>query len=112
MKKYNSDYYSRMRYKTITIALFVIIPILVFNCSVALYVPTKLEADHAGVSLDTLVKGREMYIRNCNSCHGLYLPEKFSKIQWGENVERMKKKAKINDDQKEIILKYLTSKSL
>ena len=84
---------------------------LVYQCSVALQVPTEREAQKAGTSLETLVKGRDMYIRKCGSCHSLYLPEKLTAAQWLTSMEKMQKRSKINQEQKEMILKFLSSKS-
>jgi nitrate/TMAO reductase-like tetraheme cytochrome c subunit len=75
-----------------------------------LYLPVNDDAQRVGTSLDTLKNGRTLYINNCASCHNLYSPEKFTSKEWRKNVTAMQKRAKINDAQKEIILKYLTAK--
>lgn len=85
--------------------------ILICGCSAALKVPTPADAQKTGTQLSTLAKGREMYIDHCASCHNLYLPEKYTAAQWKTEVNVMQKKAKIDDVQKETILKYLILKS-
>jgi hypothetical protein len=109
LKKYNSVYYSHMRYKRLVPVIFFGSLTIVYQCSVALKMPTELDAQKNGVSLDTLVMGRRLYIENCGSCHSLYLPEKFTAAQWTTNVQNMKKRAKTNDQQSALILQYLTS---
>jgi mono/diheme cytochrome c family protein len=99
-------------YSKIKIAGIVLISsILIYRCSAALLVPTAADAQKTGTPLNTLVQGREMYIGHCGSCHNLYLPEKLTASEWNREVNLMQRKAKINDDQKEVILKYLTAKS-
>jgi len=85
---------------------------LFYCCSAALKMPTASDAQKTGTPLTTLTHGRKMYIDHCASCHNLYLTEKYSAAEWKREVNRMQQKAKINDEQKEIILKYLTSKSI
>ena len=97
--------------KILYIALLIVAIVLAYQCSTSLHVPTMVDAQKNGTSLDTLVKGREIYIRSCGSCHSLYLPEKYTAVQWNKEMSRMQKPAKINNEQKELILKYLTSKS-
>lgn len=79
-----------------------------FSCSPALYVPTEKNASDAA-SLEELKKGRSLYVGNCGSCHSLHLPEEFSAEAWDGHLEVMQKKAKVSDEQKILILKYLRS---
>jgi len=85
--------------------------ILIYGCSAALKVPTPAEAQKTGIQLSALSQGRDLYIGHCASCHNLYLPEKYTAAQWKTEVNLMQKKAKIDDVQKETILKYLILKS-
>ena len=88
-----------------------VVSIMIYGCSAALKVPTPADAQKSGTQLSTLSQGREMYISHCASCHNLYLPEKYTAAEWKAEVNVMQKKAKINDVQKETILKYLILKS-
>ena len=98
-------------YSKLLIAAIVLITVAIgYQCSTVLRMPTVTEAQKTGISLDYLVKGRELYISNCGSCHNLYLPERYTATQWLINIGKMKKPAKINDEQSEIILKYILSK--
>ncbi|MGC8803345.1 MAG: c-type cytochrome [Bacteroidales bacterium] len=82
---------------------------MAYRCGGALYAPTALDAEREQVTLDTLLMGRQLYIRNCGSCHSLYLPEKYTRDQWKDIVARMQKPAKINDKQAHIIYRYLSA---
>jgi len=82
--------------------------ILVFSgCVVSLYMPTENDAKVFNTTLDTLKRGRELYINKCGSCHNLYLPSKYTKQEWQQIMDKMQKPAKIDNSQKELIKKYL-----
>jgi hypothetical protein len=99
--------YSRLK----ILAIAITIVVLIYKCSTALFIPTSVEAQKSGISLDTLLMGREMYIKNCGSCHSLFLPEQYTKSEWRIHIDSMQLRSDINDKQKEVILKYLESKS-
>lgn len=107
LKKHNAVYYSHMHYKFGKFGLFLFAAIVLFACKSALYVPSK-ETIKADVNIETLKKGRALYVNNCSSCHALYLPEKYSKKEWIKSVDDMAPKAKITNEEKELILAYLT----
>lgn len=107
MKKYNAGYYSLMLYnfrKSLPVILFVIVLIA---CKSVLYVPSKSNVASTA-NVDSLTKGRALYISNCSSCHTLRIPERYTKKEWIAWMEKMALKAKINDQQKELILAYVT----
>lgn len=74
-----------------------------------LYKPTAADAQKTGISLDTLILGRKLYVNNCGSCHSLYMPEKYTEKEWAKSISEMEKKAKLNDQQALTIFKYLKS---
>jgi hypothetical protein len=94
-----------------------LIPILLllliagYKCTSALYKPTIDDARQSGYPLDSLLAGRKTYIISCGSCHSLYLPEQYSKKKWKISLDSMKDRSNITVEQKELILKYLESKS-
>lgn len=85
--------------------------LVVKACSQALYIPAKVDSQRTGVSIDTLVLGRNLYVINCGSCHNLYQPERFTKKEWGKIIPVMQKKAKCNNQETSIIMKYLKARS-
>ena len=93
LKKYKSGYCSRMHSKIKIPVLLITAVALVYQCSVALQVPTVLDAQEAGIPLDTLIKGRATYISHCGSCHSLYLPEKLTSSQWEKAMDKMDHKS-------------------
>jgi hypothetical protein len=95
--------------KICTIIVFAsLVGMVAYRCGGALYTPTALDAQKEQISLDTLIIGRQLYIRNCGSCHSLYLPQKYTRKQWKDIVLRMKEPAKITDSQAYIIYQYLS----
>lgn len=76
-------------------------------CSQSLYIPSVDTVSNAK-DIEELTLGRKLYIKNCGGCHNLYRPEKFSAEHWTMEMVEMKEEAKINDQDAELILKYLT----
>lgn len=81
--------------------------VCLIGCTASLYMPTANDAEVFKTKLETLKSGREMYINKCGSCHNLYLPEKYTNQEWIQILNRMQKPAKIDDSQKELIMKYI-----
>lgn len=107
LKKFNVAYYSRMLYKNKKTAISLLVIVTLVACKSALYIPdTQNVAKNANI--DELVKGRALYVANCSSCHALYLPEKFTKAEWIKSIDQMAPKAKITDQEKQLILAYVT----
>ena len=80
--------------------------LVLLACSSQLYIPAESSAT---VSFVDLKKGRELYVNNCASCHQLYTPNKFSEKEWTENLNEMQPKAKITDEEKQLIYQYITN---
>ncbi len=57
-------------------------------------------------------KGEELYYNKCSGCHRLHSRTEFSSEKWKSEVEEMSKKAKLNEDEKGMIIEYLTIDSL
>lgn len=96
-----------MLYKIKNTAFIVISISILIACSSALYMPSK-ENVAGNANIEELRKGRTLYVNKCSSCHTLYLPEKYTKAEWTKWVNRMAPKAKITDQEKELIQAYLT----
>lgn len=92
---------------------FLLLAIIVFitMCTSALYMPTAHDAERLGTTIDTLRAGRRMYVDYCSSCHSLYLPEQYTRDDWSTIMDYMQERSKINEDQKEQILRYLETNS-
>ncbi len=100
-----------MYYKLSYGFVIVIFSLLAAGCTSALKKPTFDDAQKSGVSVGNLIRGRDLYIGNCGSCHALYLPERFTGKEWKSSMDSMQNRVRLTDEQSELILKYLYSKS-
>ena len=54
-------------------------------------------------------KGEELYYNKCSGCHRLHPKTEFTSEKWESDIEEMSKKAKLNEDEKRMIIEYLTN---
>jgi hypothetical protein len=98
-----------MRYKRN--AVFLILAAILVSCVSALYMPTQNDAVSRNTSLEKLQQGRSLYINKCASCHNLHLPSSYTGTEWAALLNKMQKRAKIDNVQKEQIAAYLETNS-
>ncbi len=67
----------------------------------------RAEGRWPGTTRGVLEEGRQKYIDRCGACHSLHLPSAFTESEWKQAVETMQVRAKVGEDEKEKILKYL-----
>ena len=89
--------------KKIVVLLF--FAAIIYSCTQSLYMPVVSDA----VRQEHLMQGRKLYVDRCSGCHNLHFPNEYTEQQWKMQLEEMQVKAKITDEQKELILDYLTS---
>ncbi len=56
-------------------------------------------------------EGRELYLSKCTSCHKPFQREMFTAEKWKDALEEMTVKAKLNDEEKTLILNYLSERN-
>ncbi len=85
-----------------------IIFLSIVGCKPSLYIP-KNEPDGKEnvIPIEELKQGRSLYVHRCSGCHNLHLPNEYTAAEWKVNLDDMQHKAKINDDQKALILQFL-----
>ncbi|MGH2643075.1 MAG: c-type cytochrome [Chitinophagaceae bacterium] len=88
--------------------------LILYGCASQLYQPASLNVQKArqvepDITLAELQSARKLYAAKCSSCHNLHLPGEYTAIQWPKILDKMQPKARISDDQKKLILAYLTS---
>ena len=79
--------------------------VFLFSCSPQLYIPNTSDIKQQ----EELLKGRKIYIANCGACHNLVLPNKYNKNEWVKKLNEMQQRSKISDNDKNLILNYLTN---
>lgn len=52
-------------------------------------------------------KSEELYVNKCGGCHRIYNKSEFTKEEWKQEVDKMNKKAKLNEEEKRQIIEYL-----
>ena len=52
-------------------------------------------------------EGRELFASKCGGCHKLYNPDQFTSAEWDSLLFLMKRKAKIVEEQKNEIYKWI-----
>lgn len=53
-------------------------------------------------------KGEELYYEKCSGCHRPYTKSELSAENWKMKIDEMSKKAKLTEDEKKIVLSYLS----
>lgn len=81
---------------------------IIYGCSPALYKPLPEQFTSID-SYNQIMKGRQLYVNSCGSCHSLYLPHQYNESVWATNLDEMQERSKINDGEKGLILEYLKS---
>lgn len=72
-------------------------------------VATTTEPARPAAEMAEINAGHEIFDNKCGTCHKLPNPHKHDDMSWGETVNRMAPKAKLNETEKVQVLKYLTS---
>jgi mono/diheme cytochrome c family protein len=96
--------------------LFVTLLVAVACSSKKLFVLTQADADLAaakypGMTLADLEEGHRLYTANCQKCHGLKKPQKYSEARLNTIVPIMADKAKIDQATEDKILHYMVTLS-
>jgi hypothetical protein len=92
-----------MTVKSLIVFLQFIFALLFINCSGS--------GNDTNNQLTKFPEGRELYLSKCTSCHRAYEREKFTAEKWKAVLEEMTVKAKLNDEEKTLILNYLSERN-
>lgn len=60
-------------------------------------------------SSEQLAQGKTIFENSCNKCHALPNPEKHDDEGWLKTLSRMAPKAKLNEEQHQMVYDYLIS---
>jgi hypothetical protein len=87
--------------KCVVSILFILIT-LIAACSAGYVINMKENTDYP--------EGRYLYASKCNSCHRLYDPKSLTITKWDSIIIKMKQKAKLSDEQRELIYNWISEK--
>ncbi len=83
----------------IIIGILLIIVICIASCSQGYIVNMNEQTNHP--------EGRELFVSKCTACHQLYNPNQYTTAVWDSMLVPMKEKSKINETQKDEILRWI-----
>ena len=55
-------------------------------------------------------EGKDLYVSKCTACHKAYEPQLHTKDEWQKILDDMGRKAKLTDNEKQLILDYLSER--
>ena len=64
-----------------------------------------------GADVETLRRGRAIYVTECTACHRLFPPKNYSPEQWRVFVRKMAPRASLSGSQAADLLMYLSAAS-
>ena len=99
-----------MLFKNFLFLYLIILVWVIAACATKLYIPAIPDSVESGISVENLTRGRSLYVKNCSDCHTLYLPEKRTSAKWELVFPKMQKKAKVSDNDMELIKGYVLAK--
>lgn len=76
------------------------------GCTASLYIPTDEDA-LMSTAREELLKGRELYVQKCGSCHALRLPESHTVSEWQQKLQEMAPRAHLSDQEQDLIWKFI-----
>ena len=59
-----------------------------------------------GLTEEQMAGAVKLHITKCARCHKLYSPETYTNAEWQRWMAKMAKKAKLNPEQQELLLRY------
>lgn len=99
--------------KLITIVL---ISLVVFACShkttTTATKTTVMKTESATVTNAQYLEGKAVYEASCGRCHKLFSPDKGNMTQWTKWLNAMAPKAKLTDEEKQMVTNYISVNAL
>lgn len=84
------------------------------NATNGVPVPTQvqlgaIQPKYKNVTMEVLTSGHALYIGTCTKCHGAEPITKYAEGEWMKIIDRMARKAKLSEDEKDQVTKYVMS---
>ena len=72
----------------------------------------KMQEKEPSMTLEKAIRGHNLYVQRCGSCHHLYEPARFTEKEWSSILTKMIPKAKVtNPVNQQLLTNYLKSLS-
>ena len=91
--------------------LFSIAVVILLSCAGTIFATTQDDTIKNKMPVDSVKTGKELYVKSCARCHKLKDPAKYTMVQWPGLVNKMQKRSKITDQEKALILSYLSTEA-
>jgi len=114
---YRNSFFTHLKKQTMKKSLFALFIIFISACTATrLATPSQSDADRGsqkfqGYTLNDLEQGKAIYESHCNKCHKYKLPESRDETKWDKIIPVMAKKAKLDSQQEDLVLKYVVTMS-
>lgn len=69
----------------------------------------KAIAQEETLKAEKLAQGKVLFDNSCKKCHDLPVPTSFSSVQWVGIMNSMAPKAKLNEEQHQLVYDYIVS---
>lgn len=80
-------------------------------CTTQFYTPGEKNVNKVEpASLAELQQGHDLYLNNCGKCHKLHKPDSRTNESWKKVLGYMAPKAKLDQNQSDLIYKYLVNR--
>lgn len=90
--------------------VYLLAVVLMLGCSSTKKVVV-VQPETKTVLSETALQGQTLYENSCKRCHRLHNANEYTAARWPSILNNMQKKAKITDQQKELIFEYLAINS-
>ena len=101
--------HNRFKYMKKLIIPFIIAgSFILYSCTSSQPV-NKGTSTNAVLKAESITQGRTLYESNCGKCHDLPAVASFNDEKWKSVIDWMAPKAKLNTQQSEMVLSYVTS---
>ncbi|MHC4941048.1 MAG: hypothetical protein ACYTHK_19090 [Planctomycetota bacterium] len=85
--------------------VIILAPLILFGaCGTTLHEQREVGLRNAKTDLE---RGQVYYETSCQRCHALYMPKSFNGRSWERYVRRYGPRARLDVDQKELVIEYL-----
>jgi mono/diheme cytochrome c family protein len=100
--------------RTIKVLLLLTVVFTLWYCSPKVLPPSsselnQLKQSNPAVDTSNIVRGYDLFSRNCQKCHRLKNPANFTEEEWDKILPKMAKRTKLTSDEVGLVHTYVTT---